>query len=58
VPAGIVVLSEDNPTMAYGVRTVEDLAMVINHGLNPTATSVIPPSEPFPSWGKPDERIP
>lgn len=54
----IVVLSEDNPSMNYGVRTVEDLARVINHGLNPTAASVIPPSEPFPSWGKPDEHIP
>jgi beta-lactamase class A len=54
----IVVLSEDNPTMSYGVRTVEGLARVINHGLNPTATSVIPPSHPFPSWGEPDEHIP
>ena len=54
----IVVLSENNPSMSYGVRTVENLARVINHGLNPTATSVIPPSQPFPSWGKPDEHIP
>jgi hypothetical protein len=54
----IVVLSEDNPTMSYGVRAVEDLARVINHGLNPAATSVIPPSEPFPSLGNPDEQIP
>jgi beta-lactamase class A len=54
----IVVLSEDNPTMAYGVRTVEDLATVINHGLNPAATSVIPSSTPLASWGKPDERVP
>jgi hypothetical protein len=31
---------------------------VINHALNPGATSVIPPAEPYPSWGTPDEQIP
>ena len=54
----IVVLSMDNPTMAYGVDTVQDVAEVINHGLNPDATAVFPPAVPNPTWGKPDEQIP
>jgi hypothetical protein len=54
----IVVLSDDNPTMAYGVDTVQDIAEVINHALNPGATSVIPAATPNRSWGIPDEQIP
>jgi hypothetical protein len=54
----IVVLTQDNSTMTYGVRTVEAIARAINHDLNPGATAVIPPSKPFPAWGTPDERIP
>jgi len=54
----IVVLSMDNPTMAYGVDTVQDVAEVINHGLNPDAKAVFPPAAPNPTWGKPDEQIP
>ena len=54
----IVVLTDDNPTMAYGVDTVQDVAEVINHALNPGAVSVIPAATPNASWGKPDEQIP
>jgi Beta-lactamase enzyme family len=54
----IVVLTWNNPTMTYGVDTVQAVAEVINHALNPGATSVIPPTEPYPSWGTPDEQIP
>ena len=54
----IVVLTDDNPTMAYGVNTVQDVAEVINHALNPAATSVIPAATPNASWGQPDEQIP
>jgi hypothetical protein len=54
----IVVLSMDNPTMSYGITTVETIARVIHRDLNPTVKSVIPPSAPSPSWGTPDELIP
>jgi Beta-lactamase enzyme family len=51
----VVVLTQGNPTMGYGVATVQDVAEVINRGLNPDARHVIAPSRPFPSWGRPDE---
>ena len=54
----IVVLTRDNPDMTYGVDTVQDVAEVINHDLNPGATDVVPASAPYPSWGTPDEQIP
>lgn len=54
----VVVLTQGNPTMQYGVGTVEDVAEVINRGLNPGARSVVPRSHPFPSWGQPDEPYP
>jgi hypothetical protein len=54
----IVVLTRDNPTMAYGVDTIQGVAEVINHELNPDSTDVTPPAAPNPSWGRPDERIP
>jgi hypothetical protein len=54
----VVVLTQGNPTMGYGVATVQDVAEVINRGLNPHARHVIAPSRPFPSWGRPDEPSP
>lgn len=54
----IVVLTQDNPTMSYGIRTIEAIARAINHDLNPHATTVVPFSGTFPSWGTPDEHIP
>jgi hypothetical protein len=54
----VVVLTQDNPTMGYGVTTVEDVAEVINHGLNPRARDVVGLSPSFPSWGTPDEPVP
>lgn len=54
----IVVLTWNNPSMTYGVNTVQAVAQVINRALNPGATSVIAPTRPYPSWGTPDERIP
>jgi hypothetical protein len=54
----IVVLSENNPTMAYGIRTIENVALVVHRDLNAGLPAVIGPSAPSPSWGTPDERIP
>ncbi|MGZ4558700.1 MAG: serine hydrolase [Mycobacteriaceae bacterium] len=54
----IVVLSMDNPTMSYGITTVETIARVIHRDLNPTVTAVIPLTAPASGWGKPDETIP
>lgn len=51
----IVVLTARNPTMAYGVATIQAVAEVINRHLNPGVTSVVPASRPYPSWGTPDE---
>jgi Beta-lactamase enzyme family len=54
----IVVLTMDNPTMAYGVDTVQDIAEVINRALNLASSSVVPAATPNKSWGQPDEKIP
>jgi beta-lactamase class A len=54
----IVMLTDDNPTMDYGVDTVQAVAKIINHTLNPGAASVIPAATPNASWGQPDEQIP
>lgn len=54
----IVVLTQDNPTMAYGITTIQAIAQAIHHTLHPAAASVIAPSTVSPSWGTPDEQIP
>jgi hypothetical protein len=54
----IAVLTQDNPSMSYGITTVQAIARVINRDLNPAATARVAASRPFPSWGTPDERIP
>ncbi len=54
----IAMLTHANPTMAYGIITIEGAARAIHSDLNPGAQSVIPPSVPNPSWGIPDEPIP
>ncbi len=54
----IVALTEDNPTMAYGITTIQRVAEVIHRQLNPAATAFLPPAAPAPSWGTPDEQIP
>jgi len=53
----IVVLTWDNPTMTYGVDTVQAVAEVINRELNPGTAAVIPAARPDPSWETPDEQI-
>ena len=54
----IVALTEDNPTMAYGITTIQRVAEVIHRQLNPAAAAFLPASRPAPSWGTPDEQIP
>jgi Beta-lactamase enzyme family len=54
----IVVLTEDNPTMQYGINTIQAAAEVIHRQLNPAGTAAIAPVQPAPSWGTPDEQIP
>jgi hypothetical protein len=65
----IVVLSHDNPTMAYGVRTIERIAQAVHRGLNPDRSvgrDLTPeagiseepdgsaPYEPLPGWDEPE----
>ena len=54
----IAMLTHSNPTMGYGIETIEDAAQVIHRDLNPGQHSVIPESTPNPAWGVPDEPIP
>jgi hypothetical protein len=54
----IVVLTEDNPTMAYGVTTVERIAEVVNRDLNPGATARVPVSVIPAAQQTPDETLP
>ena len=54
----IVVLTQDNPTMTYGIDTIEAIANVINPDLNPQAKSRVPASAVSPAWNTPDEPVP
>jgi beta-lactamase class A len=54
----IAVLTQDNPTMGYGIATIEAIARAINRDLNPATTSFIPASGASPSWETPDDPVP
>lgn len=54
----IVMLTYNNPTMAYGVNTIENAAMVVHALLNPGQRASVARSTPNSSWGTPDETIP
>jgi hypothetical protein len=51
-------LTHSNPSMAYGIDTIEDAVKPIHRILNPGSGAVIPESTPKRDWGIPDERIP
>jgi beta-lactamase class A len=53
----IVMLTYNNPSMAYGVDTIEGAAQVIHALLNPGKRAAVAPSVPTPAWGIPDEPI-
>jgi beta-lactamase family protein len=54
----IVVLTAGNPTEAYGITTIENVAIRVHHDLNPGLAAVVPRSTPNATWGIPDEPIP
>ncbi len=54
----IVVLTQDNPTMSYGVTTVERIAEAVNRDLNPGATPRVPAATVPPAQQVPDETLP
>ncbi len=53
----ITMLTYDNPSMDYGIDTIEGVAEVIHHQLNPGEPASVARSEPSPAWGRPDENI-
>ena len=54
----IVALTQDNPTMDYGVNTVEAIARTVNRALNPGAIARVRPAAISPAQETPDEPIP
>ncbi len=58
VSYSVVVLTQDNPTMTYGIDTVQAVAWAVNRDLNPGTASVVPASAASGSWGTPDESLP
>jgi beta-lactamase class A len=54
----IVMLTYDNPSMEYGIDTIERAAEVIHRELNPRKLPAIAPSKPNATWGRPDEPLP
>lgn len=54
----IVLLTYKNPSMAYGINTIQGAAKAIHALLTPGKHATVPPSTPNPTWGIPDETIP
>jgi beta-lactamase class A len=54
----IVVLTQDNPSMIYGIDTIEAVARAVNRDLSPSAKSRIQSVPLSPALQTPDEFIP
>ena len=54
----IVVLTAGNPSMAYGITTIENVAIKVHHDLNSSLAAAVPRSTRNASWGIPDENTP
>jgi Beta-lactamase enzyme family len=54
----IVVLTQDNPSMIYGIDTIQAVARAVNQDLNPAAKSRVQPEPLSRSQQTPDEVIP
>jgi hypothetical protein len=55
----IVLLSHNNPSMTYGITSLERVARAIHHTLNPGQKSAARErTAPDPTWEIPDEQIP
>jgi len=56
----IVLLSHNNPSMAYGITSIERVARAIHRTLNPGQKSALARERttPDPTWEIPDEQIP
>jgi beta-lactamase class A len=54
----IVVLTQDNPTMGYGVDTVERIAEAVNRDLNPGSVARVPAAVIPRAQQVPDEALP
>jgi beta-lactamase class A len=54
----IVVLTAGDPSMAYGITTIENVAVKVHHDLNSHLAAAVPRSTRNPSWGIPDEQVP
>jgi beta-lactamase family protein len=54
----MAILTYDNPSMGYGIDTIQGAAEVIHADLNPGEHAAVAPTTSSPSWGVPDEPIP
>jgi beta-lactamase family protein len=54
----IAMLTYNNPSMEYGIETIESVAEVIHAQLNPGQHAAVAPARPASYWGTPDEPLP